>query len=55
MKYSLEDIYKKLEQIVSDKKTRTSEIKEFQSIVWNDEISFNREVDCCLADLAQDL
>ena len=55
MKYSLEDIYKKLEQIISDKQTRTSEIKEFQAIVWNDEISFSSEVDDCLADLAQDL
>ena len=55
MKYSLEDIYKKLEKIISDQENRLSEIKEFQTIVWNDDISFSSEVDDCLADLAQDL
>ena len=55
MKYTLNDIYKKLEKIITDKESRPKEIKNFQTLIWENDLSFCNEVDECLSDLAQDL
>ncbi len=55
MKYTLNDIYEKLKKIITDKESRTKEIKEFQALIWKNDLSFCNEVDECLSDLAQDL
>ena len=55
MKYTLNDIYKKLEKIITDKESRPKEIKFFQTLIWENDLSFCNEVDECLSDLAQDL
>jgi len=55
MKYTLNDIYEKLEKIITNKESRSNEIKEFQTLIWENDLSFCNEVNECLSDLAQDL